>query len=621
MIDDREILTMLTIHKTPDRLAEEVIQNYPKEFGRHLLIYHRVNIETATVAMRELMLPEDMEEYRRGLKRSWTAECHCTACENDWLSAWTDGGRVGILQGEDGENYPGIADEEGAFCVLFDYGEGDMVTCPYCGESIRATRCSSLRHGHTQQLMAYNLVGLGKYTALIYYLVYRRMGADGIEDQGAAPIYATVIDERGRLVRYCRSVQKYRGKQDATGPWRRCKTNRAPDTVRYHSAESINQTKVGASLARRNMESQDGLTGEKTGLYEYLDQGGEHPEAYLRFWRKNPNIENLVKSGGWVEVLNDALGDDWTAAVQGYGRAAGEALENLAEWALAKPNEMLYMEKPEFRRVSGKWDRKTLEFWMWLIRCGCAGPGDVGEVEAYIDRYGLDDVQAFMGDVLSGEVEYGIETVDKYLRRQNRKYGVPLVGLLRTWCDYISIASADGLIALAPREVWPDNLIAEHNAVMRQKNRKASKAAFKAVYQRWKALEWSDGEICVRLPRCNKDLVDEHNALHHCVDGYGPDHVGGKLVLFVRHARRPERSWYTLNVDVRGPNWHRIQLHGYRNDYIAVKGLHLHIDKRVLAFLDRWEREVLTPVFRVVSTQNKPKDKIGDKKKRKGKAA
>ncbi len=613
MMEDRDILTMLAVQPTPARLADEVIQNNPREFGRHLLIFHRVSVDVETVARTELMEPEDIARYLKGVKHVWATECHCTACGNEWLSAWMSGGCVGIIQGEDGENYPGLDDEGGAFGVMLDYSEGDEVTCPYCDESITVTRRSSLRHGRTQQLMAYDLVGMGKYTALIYYLVYRRMGADGIEAEGAAPIYATVIDERGRLVRYCRSIQKYRGKQDAAGPWRRCKTNRNPETVRYHSAESINQTKVGAVLARKSIEPQMGLTGEKTGLCEYLAQGGDHAEEYLRFWHKNPNIENMVKAGGWVDVISDALDDDWNATVQGYGRN-GETLENLADWTLAKPHEMLYMEKTEFRRVSGKWDSQTLAFWMWLVRCGCAEPGDVGVVEEYVDRYGLDDVQVFMGDVLSGEVEYSIETVDKYLRRQNRKYGVPLVGLLRTWCDYINIVSADRLIELAPREVWPDNLIAEHNAVMHQKNRKASKAAFKAVYQRWKALEWSDGEICIRLPRRNQDLVDEHNALHHCVDGYGPDHVGGKLVLFVRHARRPERSWYTLNVDVRGKNWRRIQLHGYKNDFVSEKGLQLHIDKRVLAFLDRWEREVLTPVFRAVSAQNEQKAKVKKKK-------
>ncbi len=90
----------------------------------------------------------------------------------------------------------------------------------------------------------------------------------------------------------------------------------------------------------------------------------------------------------------------------------------------------------------------------------------------------------------------------------------------------------------------------------------------------------------------------EGHVLHHCVGGYGKTHLLGQLVLFVRHARRPERSWFTLNIDVRKDQPQRIQLHGYGNEW--AHGERLIIPQRVLDFVDRWEKEILLPAFRQV---------------------
>lgn len=62
-----------------------------------------------------------------------------------------------------------------------------------------------------------------------------------------------------------------------------------------------------------------------------------------------------------------------------------------------------------------------------------------------------------------------------------------------------------------------------------------------------------------------------------------------KIILFIRHTRRPERSWFTLNVDVR--NKTILQNHGYGNE--SAHGRKLHIPKAVQDFVDLWKQEVL----------------------------
>lgn len=80
------------------------------------------------------------------------------------------------------------------------------------------------------------------------------------------------------------------------------------------------------------------------------------------------------------------------------------------------------------------------------------------------------------------------------------------------------------------------------------------------------------------------------------VGGYSHSHVSGSPVLFVRHRRRPERPYYTLNISLTGDAPRRLQLHGYGNERHGDKKQYTHtIPKKVLDFCDRWEREVLAP--------------------------
>lgn len=108
----------------------------------------------------------------------------------------------------------------------------------------------------------------------------------------------------------------------------------------------------------------------------------------------------------------------------------------------------------------------------------------------------------------------------------------------------------------------------------------------------------TDGELCIRLPRSNGDLIREGRVLCHCVGGYGNRHSEGKdLIFFVRHYRRPERSYYTLNISM-GLIPKEIQLHGYRNEaHIDKSGSYKRhrIPKKVRAFCNRWEKEILMP--------------------------
>ncbi len=148
-------------------------------------------------------------------------------------------------------------------------------------------------------------------------------------------------------------------------------------------------------------------------------------------------------------------------------------------------------------------------------------------------------------------------------------------------------------------QLWPPHLRDAHDRLSTQLSVSKSQkyiAEFQRLKQKYRPLEWTDGELCIVVPESNADLVTEGKVLHHCVGGYGEKHVEGRSIFFVRKYRRPERSYYTLNEDLTGMEPFRIQLHGYRNEYNDDGSMH-SIPKKVLDFVSRWEKEILTPWF------------------------
>ena len=136
---------------------------------------------------------------------------------------------------------------------------------------------------------------------------------------------------------------------------------------------------------------------------------------------------------------------------------------------------------------------------------------------------------------------------------------------------------------------------------MARKQEKESKRlldGFQSVLEQYGGLQWTDGELCMVLPRDNGELVREGDVLRHCVGGYGNSHIqGSSVIFFVRHYRRPERPYYTLAIDMRDKPREK-QLHGYGNERHGPYKEYSHkIPRKVRAFCDRWEAEVLLPWY------------------------
>lgn len=157
------------------------------------------------------------------------------------------------------------------------------------------------------------------------------------------------------------------------------------------------------------------------------------------------------------------------------------------------------------------------------------------------------------------------------------KYGLRLYTLadrmgdghtLSMWTDYISMAEKLGY-DLSRRDVLlPKNLRERHDAAAAALKIKGDLAKDKAYQKRRIKLEKKYGYTCdglqIVVPGGIDDIVREGKTLKICVGGYADRHVEGKTtILFLRHARRPERSWLCIELDGRGEIR---QIHGYKNE-------------------------------------------------------
>ena len=134
----------------------------------------------------------------------------------------------------------------------------------------------------------------------------------------------------------------------------------------------------------------------------------------------------------------------------------------------------------------------------------------------------------------------------RYLRRQNEQ--------AYTYRDYIRAVHNLGEDVTQDVILWPPRLRAAHDRVAmaaRYTTDRRTKEQFEEMSRIAQGLTWKHNGIIIRPAATPEELVQEGATLKHCVGGYAKSHASGRIILFIRHERRPERSWYTLNVDLK----------------------------------------------------------------------
>lgn len=606
----RELAGKLPMQPCGD-LQNDVLEDiYDNDMlGTGLMLYSRESVETANPIAR-IMDAEDWDRWEKSRKRRWGARCTCSACGEEFFAGYvSDSGTSGIVlrQGEDGQIYGGYVDKGDDDAQIFF--DDETIVCPHCYQSVVVTRRSELRQGRTLQALQAETLNIDGYLAVLYWMVARYQDNTGTDVATFSPHAALIVDRCGALRRF-RAVRHSNEARDVT--WTPCKQSRDPMQQPYYCHGAVNGRQVGGWTCTYGPEL-GGTTGEKTALDKYIGAGGAWPGAYLHVWRKHPQVENLMR-GGFSAAVTESI--DYELDTCGNRYLLQDA-PNIAwvDWSETKPNRILGMSKEAYRALRGeRWGRETAALWGKYRRE--VKNADALQFMQEVRKIGAQSMERLLG-IRNVEPDMTPSRTVRYLEKQKMlKGGVQLL------LDYRCVLRA---LWLADQEemLWPRDLQTAHDRIMEryaaQNGLESYSAQFTPVYIRLKALEWTDGELCIRVPQEEQELIDEGKTLRHCVGTYGAQHCGGKPIFFVRHYRRPERSYYTLNIDLTLPRPKEIQLHGYGNEHHGErKQYHHNIPKKVRDFCDRWEREVLTPWFMEEQRKKFAETNKAEKKARKG---
>lgn len=582
---------------------------YDSELGGDFCVFTRKSICVEDEQIGRTMSADDWERYESNVHYHWAAECHCTACEMRFITGWNKNHpnkRYGIRMyvGDDGENYDGYIPENALPDADFmTYNEDHEITCPRCGERISLIHRSRLKHGRTHQMLVTSIEAVDNYTVLMTWRARRYIGHRNpynLDDFfEILPREALVIDGR-KAYRFKHStLPSIFSAEVQLGKWE--PTNYYNDDLAYHRYYDYNaggNYKIDA-VVYRNVPDLTGTTGEKTGLVEYVDKHTKSLEplvfAYLKMWRKHPNIENVVKSK-WRTVLDTELRR--LARDENYAYSAKYSVDtDLFNFSEKAPHKILGITKAE-SRINYGW--KWSDFQAYQHHLFFHDVLTVAEFDELLTQYSLDTLMAL--DILAADYNLKYLKMLSCLEKQD-------VGDIHLYIDYIKMLG-DG--EHTDREKYPKNLRVAHDTLAeRIKAEKQSKyeAKFTELAEKYSALEWTDGELCIRIAQNEQELIDEGKVLHHCVGGYGHKHASeSDVIFFVRHYRRPERSYYTLDINMTKTVPFEVQLHGYRNELYPSKHFRQsRISQRVHDFCDRWEKEILIPtIVKMRKEQSKP---------------
>ena len=512
----------------------------------------------------------DCEDCRTDLRPSAAirpAALWCSECESWYLAEYVPAYGTPCRESMTYQNNSGVRIVNIGRDTIDEVRSGADIICPLCGAQTRLRNVQELRYGlASQEFMVVPTVA--KSCLILTQWCIERYIYEGHNHTERHAINAYVVDGR-RIIK----LAHYQFNAMARS-WR----NLGEWVQRAKLTDDIGCPKMYAA----SLPNLDGTGAENAKLWEYMEQSNTkerfYPVAYLRLYFKHPNVENLV-TAGLGNLVGDGINDEMK-----YHYYTGLAPQTAApklewvDWKEKRPAQMLGMTKQELRtwREYGL-GVDCLRTWQELdtLPCGVS----FHDLCAAMKAIGAYDTRRILREKLPM-----MRTLN-YIEHQEQD--------LTQLEDYWRMAAVAGCDLNQDAVRWPKDLRTAHDRMSEtiQYERVSGKCqqAFAAMTARCAGLAWEHDGICIRPAETPLELIREGSTLHHCVGRYSDAHARGKIILFVRHTRRPERSWYTLNIDVTSKR--EIQLHGYGNEF--AHGKKLKIPRRVREFVDLWEREVL----------------------------
>lgn len=291
-------------------------------------------------------------------------------------------------------------------------------------------------------------------------------------------------------------------------------------------------------------------------------ESGRHWEMmrYLSTYCLEPKIEMWVKLG-LKKVARDLVQRE---------------VKNAAaiDWGQQDPKKALGLTKPDFKFFLDlrnpdldnvvcykrlKRHGQTVDF-QWICEVGLTGCDKI-----WLVRWALGHKQKFRRVV---------NYLTKFTGPRCHGGWFGLIQVLQFWKDYLTMAQQLHYDLSEEVVLFPKNLFEAHNtadeilhAEQRREEEEKKKRTEDEYQERIKKLDerysFQMAGYHIRPPMTIQEIVDEGQALKHCVGGYAMRHAKGIVaILFLRDDNAPFKPLVTIEMN----GIHLQQIHGYRNE-------------------------------------------------------
>lgn len=478
-----------------------------------------------------------------------TKEYHCTAC----------GGRFSASKDE--------------LPQYFRLKHNDETRCPYCDRSVTAKQMGKVRGGlnlsQSTAVTFINVTGSGAVCLDSCIVFYDYNGERN-------PVYADMEVS-------CIAKRRYYMEQGAVMEWRR--RIRAVSYISLAGTEGWTEaTYVQEPFQANVIYGYDGF-GYLVGL-DKLERSQLRYSAAVKYFADYHNLDITkpeTPARLFVKYLAEyALNNRIEMAVKlGLPAAAGELVRDGRkntrdlDWTANTPAAFVRLNKADAKVFFADPSLVKLGWYHKLNKLGAVK--SMKEADFIAARAGFCTVET-----VQTAIKYGLD-----LRALASRMGDEQT--MSMWTDYVNMGETLDYDFSRRDVLLPKNLRERHDAAVKAIKIRDDREKTKKYQTRRKTLEKKYGctwdGLSIVVPRGIEDIVREGKTLEICVGGYAHRHVEGKTtILFLRHERRPERSWMCIELDDRGEIR---QIHGYRNEGYPHA---IAPEKRYRVWLKQWQK-------------------------------
>lgn len=278
--------------------------------------------------------------------------------------------------------------------------------------------------------------------------------------------------------------------------------------------------------------------------------------SYLGHYTRKPQLEMLVKLGHH-DVVDELLYEG--------------SLHGLVNWRARNPQKFFRLSRASYRA--------------WT-----AAGGHVNQLRLYQALSGDMTMEQLMGYPLVKSAPEKLSAVSGIAGRYRLDMGTVLSWLetgqrAQLWTDYVDMGEKLKLDFTRRDVLMPKDLAARHDAAAATLEIEENGETLRKYRVRRRQLvrlySMEAAGYVIRVPETAAEIVAEGRALCHCVGGYAPRHMEGKVtILFLRSAEEPDKALCTIEMN----GTRLVQIHGFRNELDGG----VAPQERYRDFLDLW---------------------------------